>query len=145
MWLLAPVLILLAAAISCSGVWVLHFVHGRIRGRGDQPGTTPATSPARVADWPELRLDAVVTDPEGKDRVLVIARRPNRPDLRTLLVLDLDGPAPGALQLLFRWRDTNASVSPRGGAGERLVLSARRGDDSVSACVVRETICAGQR
>lgn len=144
-WMIGPVLVAVAAAVACSGVWFLRLVRAGLCESGDVPAVKLAGPyPCRVADWPEVRLDAVVIDPDGNDRVLVIARWAAHPELRALLVLDVEEPPHRALRLLFQWRDTDAPVSARA-AGERLVLCRRRSDDAVSARVVRETTCVGRR
>ena len=103
--------------------------------------TLPADSndmPSRVTDWRELRIDAVVVDPEHVERVLVYAHRPAHPGPASLLMLEVDQPATPAFRLLMHWRDTKAVVLPRAFPDGALLLRNRRSNDVVSARVVAE-------
>jgi hypothetical protein len=99
--------------------------------------------PDRAADWPEIRLDAVVPDPDHAERVLLVARWPAHPERRALLVLDIDDGASRAQRLLMGWRDADASLSPLAIAANELVLRRRRTKDAVHALVVRESALVG--
>jgi hypothetical protein len=95
--------------------------------------------PRCAAEWPELRLESVVVDPEGSSRVLVGATWPAHPECRAFLLLDLDEAPSRARRLLAQWCDDNVSLSPRTLDGERIRLRRRRSRDAMCARVVRET------
>jgi hypothetical protein len=92
----------------------------------------------RVRDWPQLRLDAVVIDPEAVSRVIVLVHWPAHPERRAVLTLEVADPGGGAHRLLHQWRDAHESVSPSAGAGEAVVLRRCRTNDVVRARVVSE-------
>ena len=129
----------LVAGVGSSIAWAVRVVRLGSRDSGDLAAKLAVPFPRRAADWPELRLDAVVPDPESAERVLLLARWPAHPDRRVLLVLDVDDGAIRAHRLLMGWRDLDASLSPLAVANDRMVLRRRRTNDAVSALVVRET------
>ena len=70
----------------------------------------------------------------------MIARWPAHPELRAVLVLEVEAPEGRAHQLLTCWRDAGSSLSPRV-AGDLLLLRRRRTHELVTAVVVGETAC----
>jgi len=106
------------------------------------PDPAAVPFPCRVADWPEVRLDAVVPDPEQAEHVLLVARCPAHPEVRALLVVEVDHPANFAHRLLMHWRDVGAALSQTFLDGGVLLLGVRGSDDVLSARVVREVECA---
>ena len=101
---------------------------------------TPHPSSAR--DWPELRVDAVVVDPEIPRRLLVLVRWPARPDPRSLLVLETADETERAERLLMQWRDAGAAVSPTRRGDMYLVLRRRRSPELLRARLVGESRAA---
>jgi hypothetical protein len=86
----------------------------------------------------ELRVDAVVGDPDNPWQFLVLVHSPARPDMRSVLVLDMAGARERAQRLLEEWHDTGAAVlSMRNGDG-RVVLRRRRCPEQLRAHLVRE-------
>jgi hypothetical protein len=136
----AAVIVLGIAAALASAV---RLVRIGARDSRDLAAKLAIPFPRCAADWPELRLDAVVPDPDRAKRVLLLARWPAYPERRTLLVLDVDAGASRAHRLLMHWRDLDASLAPDLLAGNRLLLRRRRTHDTVIAIVVRETGFAG--
>jgi len=134
----------LVTGVFSSIFWAAHLIQAGARDSGDLSSKLSIPHPRRAADWPEIRLDAVVVDPEGAARVLVIARWPAHPATRALLMLEVDEPAAPAHRLLFNWRDIEAPLSPRALAGDRLVLRRRRTNDLVSAIVLGESACTSE-
>jgi hypothetical protein len=134
-----------AAALVCgvvtSLVWSLRAIRMGVRDSSDLAAKVAVPHPRRAADWPEIRLDAVVPDPESVERVLVVARWPAHPEARALLVLEVDDPTTRTHGLLMLWRDVDASLFPRTQAGTRLVLRRRRTRDAVNVRVLEETAC----
>jgi len=64
---------LLAVAVVASISCATHLIFVGARDSSDLAAKLAVPFPRRAADWPELRLDAVVVDLESADRVLVIA------------------------------------------------------------------------
>jgi hypothetical protein len=129
----------LLAAVTGSTTWAVRLIRAGMRDSLDLTAKLAVPNPVRAADWPELRLDAVVFDPEGSDQVLMVARWPARPGSRAFLVLEIDDPPKRARRLLAEWRDGDAAISPRAVGGRGLVLRRRRSNDMVRAQVVRES------
>lgn len=132
------------AGVAASSAWAAHIIRVGARDSGELAAKLAVPVPLRAADWPELRLDAVVPDPETAAQVLLLARWPAHPEQRALLVLDVDIGASRAHSLLAHWRDLDASLSPRAIVGDRLVLRRRCTKDTVSGLVVRETSLVGE-
>ena len=132
---LVPALICLFAA---GLVWNLYLFHMSTRDALDLVSKLDIPRPTSARDWPELRVDAVVVDPEVPRRILVLVQWPARPEARSLLVLEPVGAPQRALRLLQLWRDRGASLSPTR-LGERgLVLRRRRSPDEVRTLLHRE-------
>ena len=139
---------MVAVAVLVIGVvasisWATHVIFVGTRDSSDLAAKLLVPFPRRAADWPELRLDAVVVDPDRAERVLVVARWPAHPEMRVMLDLEVDDPA-NTHRLLLSWRDVSASLSPRADAGDHLLLRRRRTQDVVFARVVGETPCASE-
>src|ERR1700730_14168056 len=81
----------------------VHLIRVGARDSVDLGAKLAIPFPKCAADWPELRLDAVVPDPEHAERVLLLARWPAHPECRALLVLDVNTAARGQ-RLLMHWR-----------------------------------------
>ena len=133
---------MLAIGVCASIAWAVRLIRLGASDSEDLAAKLAVPFPQRAADWPEIRLDAVVSDPESAKRVLLLARWPAYPERRALLVLDVDDAVSRAHGLLASWRDTDASLSPVAVAGGRLLLRRRRTSDAVIALVVRETAFA---
>jgi hypothetical protein len=125
--------------IIASGlVWTARLLHvGNLDAHGlaAKLGTPRPTS---AADWPELRLRAVVPQPERPSMVLLLAEWPAHPERASTLLLDLAGEAERSLALLAQWCSARASVSPtRPGPGQ-IELRRRQSLDRVRARLLAE-------
>jgi hypothetical protein len=125
--------------IACAIASAVRLLRIGAREAGDLAGKLAIPFPRCAADWPELRLDAVVPDPERAKRVLLLARWPADPDRSALLVVDVDGAATRGQRLLMHWRDSDASLAPVLIARDRLLLRRRRARDTVIAIVILST------
>ena len=134
----------LIVAVSATITRAVLMLRVGARDSGDLAGKLAISRPVRAGDWPELRLDAVVPDPERDERVLVTARWPAHPESRALLVLAVDQPVSRAHRLLMRWRDSQASLSPVIDAAGVLSLRRRRTNDVVVAILIDETPYASE-
>jgi hypothetical protein len=137
MWILGVVAGV--SSVAGSALWAVHRFRVGVRDALDLVVKLAVPYPSRVADWPELRVDAVALDPESPQRVLVLVRWPARPEGRALVVVDLDHPFRRGRRRLLRWRDSDASVSPRAAGDDTLTLRRRHTNAVVSARVLRET------
>ena len=130
----------LVTGVAASVAWSVRRVRTGARDANDLAAKIAVPRPCCAADWPEIHLDAVVPDPDNGCRVLIVARWPAHPEARALLVLEVDEPVSRTQRLLARWRDADASLSPRA-VDDGLVLRRRHTQDSVHAVVLRETAC----
>ncbi|HET9729171.1 MAG TPA: hypothetical protein VFR41_07115 [Acidimicrobiia bacterium] len=94
--------------------------------------------PTSARDWPELRVDAVVVDPDMPWRLLVLVRWPERPGPRAVLLLDTSGATTRVESLLQSWRDEGATVAPNRHGDSGVVLRRRRCPEQVRARVLAE-------
>jgi len=136
MWVIG--LAALVAAVLGSTLWAVHMFRIATRDSLELAAKLTVARPRRACDWPELRVDAVIVDPEASDRALVFVHWPAHPERRALLTIEVSGHGQSAHRLLNQWRDTRASVSPSVGLDDTLVLRRRRTNDSVCARVIRE-------
>ena len=98
--------------------------------------------PHSAIDWPELQVDAVVPDPDDPLRMLLVGRWPAHPDSRSLLVLEVDA-QPRARQLLTRWRDVRAPISPRLMDDGSVLFRRRRSSESIAVRLISEATLTG--
>ena len=134
-------------AFTALAVWVgggvtfaVHMIRAGARNVAAGAAQLPVPYPRRAADWPELRLDEVIVDPESAERILVVACWPAHPELHALLVLEIEDPVEPVHRLLLHWRDARASVAPRALVDDTIQLRRRRTNDTVSARVVAEAL-----
>jgi hypothetical protein len=78
--------------------------------------------PVSALDWPELRLSAVVPQPDGQSVVLVHVEWPAHDGRVATLLIQLNGGARGSVAMLSRWCTGHCAVLPsrRGPAGFEL-------------------------
>jgi hypothetical protein len=136
---LAGVILLVVAAAALT--WTARLVRiGNLdmQALADKLGTP---EPLSALDWPELRLQAVVAQPDDQPLVLLSVGWPARtpPQLATLLIA-LDGDDQRSLAVLSRWCAGEASVSPVRQAGAGLELRRRQSLERVHAVLVAEDI-----
>ena len=131
----------LLIAVGGTTAWGVHLFRIATRDALDLAAKLAAPHPRCVADWPEVCIDVVVSDPAIVERVLVVARWPANPDPRAMLMLELTESLERARRLLDEWRDAGASVSPSTGSDAALIMRRRRTNDAVRARVVGETVC----
>jgi hypothetical protein len=106
---------LLAAAcvlVTVGLIWTVRRV--RIGGLDAMALTEipAAPHPRSALDWPELRVRAVVPQPDGPALVLVVVGWPAYPNREATLLLAIQSDGPRSLDLLEQWRDASAPVSP---------------------------------
>lgn len=99
---------------------------------------TACPRPVSALDWPELRLHAVIEQPDEQWVVLLHVGWPAHPQRRATLVLALDATERQSLALLSQWCAGAAQVSPVRGDGAELELRRRQSLDRVHALLIAE-------
>jgi hypothetical protein len=133
--------VLLAVAISvivsAGLIWTARQVHiGNLDALG-LAEKVAVPDPASALDWPELRLRAVVAQPDDSETVLLKVEWPAHPDQESTLLLAVRDSA-GALDLLERWTATRASVAPVRRGPMELELRRRRSLERVRGVLIAE-------
>jgi hypothetical protein len=93
--------------------------------------------PLSALDWPELRLQAVVEQPDEPPLVLLRVGWPAHPQQAATLLVALDTGDDRSLSLLSQWCSTHASVSPTR-HGVQLALRRRQSLERVHGVLVAE-------
>jgi len=135
---LAGVIVLIAGGL----IWAARLVHlGNLdmQALADKLATP---DPVSALDWPELRMQAVVAQPDGQldDQPLVLLQVgwPARSRRSATLLLALDRADQRSLSLLSRWCAQQASISPVRREGAELELRRRQSLERVRAVLVAE-------
>jgi hypothetical protein len=99
---------------------------------------TACPRPVSALDWPELRLHAVIEQPDEQRIVLLHVGWPAHPQRQATLVLALDASERQSLALLSQWCAGAVQVSPVRGDGAELELRRRQSLDRVHALLIAE-------
>jgi hypothetical protein len=136
---LAGVVLFVAAGL----IWSARLVHiGNLDAQA-LADKTATPHPVSALDWPELRVHAVVTQPDEPPLVLLQVGWPAHPQRLSTLLLALENGDDRSLPLLSRWCSTRASISP-GRRGAEMELRRRQSLERVHAVLVAEdTASAG--
>jgi len=135
---LAGVIVLMAAAL----IWAarpLHIGNLDMQALADKLGTP---EPVSALDWPELRLRAVIPEPDGPPLVLLHVGWPAHPRQAATLLIELDRGDVQSLPLLSQWCARQASVAPVRQEGAELELRRRQSLERVHAVLVAEQTLA---
>jgi hypothetical protein len=104
-------------------------------------------SPSSALDWPELRVRAVVpqpdepaelAQPDKAAQVLLLVEWPAQPQRTSILLVALDGSDRRPLPLLAEWCATHASVSPSRYGPTGLELRRRQSLERVYGLLIAE-------
>ena len=91
----------------------------------DLAGKLAVSCPRTAIDWPELRVDAVVSDPDTPNRAMVVGRWPAHPEPRALLVLEFADAKPARIRDARPLaRRPGFDLSDRAGRRDRAALPA---------------------
>jgi hypothetical protein len=131
--------------IAAGLVWTARLVHvGNLDAQAlaDKLATP---HPASALDWPELRVQAVVPQPEGQPPgeqplVLLHVGWPEYPARVSTLLVALQGDDRLSLSLLSQWCAGQASVAPVRQQGAALEFRRRQSLERVHAVMVAEDI-----
>jgi hypothetical protein len=125
------------AVIAAGLAWTARLVHIGNLDAHDLAVKVGTPVPVSAFDWPELHLNAVISQPDEESVVLLHVGWPAHPQRATTLLLALDGDEPRSLLLLSEWCAGQASVSPLR-EGAQVVLRRRQSLDRVHATLVAE-------
>jgi hypothetical protein len=134
---LAGVVLFIAAGL----IWSARLVHiGNLDAQAlaEKTGTP---QPVSALDWPELRVQAVVTQPDEPPLVLLHVGWPAHPRQASTLLVALEHGDDRSLSVLSRWCSTRASISPAR-RGSQLELRRRQTLERVRAVLVAEDTAA---
>lgn len=131
---LAGVIVLIAAGLIWAGRLV-HLGNLDVQALADKLATP---DPVSALDWPELRMQAVVPQPDGQPLVLLQVGWPAHPRESATLLVALDRGDERSLSVLSRWCIQQASISPVRQAGAELELRRRQSLERVHAVLVAE-------
>lgn len=133
---LAVVILFVAAGLA----WTARLVHVGNLDAQELAEKAGVPHPVSALDWPELRPQAVITEP-GERLVLLHARWPAHPRRASTLLVALDGTDHTSLPVLSRWCVTEAPVSPTR-LGTKLQLRRRQSLERVHAVLIAEETVA---
>jgi hypothetical protein len=94
--------------------------------------------PSSAADWPELRIRAVVPQPGQPSVALLLVGWPGHHGLQATLLVRLDGADQRSLPLLSRWCADRSAISPRRCQATELEFRRRQSLERVRVRVLAE-------
>ena len=131
---LAGVIVFIAGGLFWAGRLV-HLGNLDMQALADKLATP---DPVSALDWPELRMQAVVPQPDDQPLVLLDVGWPGHARESATLLLALDRADQRSLALLSRWCAQQASISPVRCGGAELELRRRQSLERVHAVLVSE-------
>ena len=131
---LAGVILLIAAALIAAARLV-YVGSLDAQALADKVATP---DPISALDWPELRVRAVIPQPDEQQLVLLSVGWPAHPRQAATLLLALDSDDHRSLSLLSQWCLRQASISPVRQGGMELELRRRQSLEKVHAILVAE-------
>lgn len=133
---------LLAAVISLVATGLLactaRFLQAGRLGHSARATKIATPDPVSALDWPELHVRAVVPQPDEQSLILLLVGWPSRQHKAATLLVAVDSDDQRSAQLLARWCETQASVSPTRCGGAHLEFRARQSLERVHAVLVAE-------
>jgi hypothetical protein len=138
---------LLAAVISlvATGLlaWTARLLQAGSLDHSPRAAKIVTPEPVSALDWPELQVRAVVPQPDEQSLILLLVGWPARQQKAATLLVAVDSDDHQSAQLLARWCETQASVSPTRCGGARLELRRRQSLERVHAVLVAEDAMPG--
>jgi hypothetical protein len=95
-------------------------------------------NPSSAADWPELRIRAVVPQPGQPSVILLLVGWPGHHGQEATLLVRLDGTDQRSLPLLSRWCEGRSPISPRRYQAAELELRRRQSLERVRVQLLAE-------
>jgi RecB family endonuclease NucS len=96
--------------------------------------------PASAMDWPELRVRAVIPQPDEPSLVMVDVVWPEHPRRTATLLVALNHEDANAIRLLVDWCDGQARVAPMRCYGQTVELRRRQTRERVRGDLIAEDI-----
>lgn len=138
---------LLAAVISLVATGLLAWTARLLQaGSLERPAVAArfaTPDPVSALDWPELHVRAVVPQPDEQSLILLLVGWPARQQKAATLLVAVDSDDHRSAQLLARWCETRASVSPTRCGGAHLEFRRRQSLERVHAVLVAEDAMPG--
>jgi hypothetical protein len=94
--------------------------------------------PVSALDWPELRVRAIVRQPDERPLVLLLVSWPAHRQREATLLVALDRDDRRSVALLSQWCSSRASISPTRGEGAALEFRRRQSLERVSGVLIAE-------
>ena len=133
---------LLAAVISlvATGLlaWTARLLQAGSLDHSALAAKIAVPEPVSALDWPELHVRAVVPQPDEQSLILLLVGWPARQQKAATLLVAVDSDDHRSAQLLARWCETQASVSPTRCGGAHLEFRRRQSLERVHAVLVAE-------
>ncbi len=125
--------------VAAGLAWTAYLVHVGNLDAMELAAKVATPDPVSALDWPELRVRAIVPQPDEPPLVLLLVDWPAHPQRAATLLVALDsGDHRSLLPLLSQWCATQASVSPTRQGGADLELRRRQSLERVHAVLVAE-------
>ena len=131
---LAGVIVLMAAGLAWAACLV-HIGNLDMQALADKLATP---EPVSALDWPELRVQAVIPEPDRQSLVLLQVGWPAHPRQAATLLVALDRGDQRSLPLLAQWCTGQASVAPVRQEGSELEFRRRQSLERIHAVLVAE-------
>jgi hypothetical protein len=133
---LAAAVLLVAAGLA----WTARLVHVGNLDALALASKVATPDPVSALDWPELRIRAIIPQPDERPLVLVRVGWPACPQRAATLLVALDSSDHRSLHLLSQWCATQASISPTRLGGADLEFRRRQSLERVRAVLVAEDV-----
>jgi hypothetical protein len=133
----------LAAIVLITGggmVWTVYLLRTGCLDAQGLAEKTAVPQPVSALDWPELKVRAVVSQPDGEPLVLLHVDWPAFPQRNATLLMALDKDDQRSLPLLSTWCTEQVSVSPTRRYGSAMELRKRQSLQRVRAVLVTEDL-----
>ena len=101
-------------------------------------------NPSSAADWPELRIRAVVPQPGQPSMILLLVGWPRHHGREATLLVRLDDADQRSLPLLSRWCEDRSPISPRRYQAAELELRRRQSLERVRVQLLAEDAASGR-
>jgi hypothetical protein len=125
-------------AVGAGLAWTAHLVHVGSLDALALAEKVAVPDPVSALDWPELRVRAIIPQPDEPFLVLLLVGWPARPQQEATLLVVLDTSDHRSVPLLTQWCATEASVSPTRQGGGALELRRRQSLERVRAVLIAE-------
>jgi hypothetical protein len=134
----ATVTAVVVLLIAGMATWTVRLLHVGNLDYFALKEKTATPRPVSALDWPEVRVRAVVPQPDEQSVVLLLVDWPAHLEKAATLMVALDGSDQLSVSLLSRWCETQASVAVTQRGGAQLEFRRRQTLERVHATLVAE-------